>query len=375
MKCIDCGTRARRRDLRAGRCRKCGRAFAFDPTRDPHPVDDADFHAAVREVSAGFFFTARQLWYALHRERARPPAWAGYEPAYSLAAGAATVALGPLGVVDLGLLPLGLIGLGVAMGVGAFVRALAGSERERRRRPPEVPFDEFRSRLLPRWTEVHGPIERLLPDPAPDAAPREVPADVTAFSFDRAVVTQHAEIAAMLVANRFHFENGCAVLSTDGYPFGIAETIKEMLRRNPRVTVFAIHDASAEGSRFAQTLRDPAWFPDPAILIVDVGLGTGLSWQDLPVLPGTAAKLPAGRGKVAASWSLARSRGSRVELAALRPYELTWMLQRAFGAAGLPGQPTRDETVRRAALTGGIIAATSLPIPSSGDTSSTDGFG
>jgi hypothetical protein len=365
MKCIHCGTKARRRDLRRGRCRSCGRAFAFDPTRDPHPVSDADFHEALKMVSGNgrTFFTARQLWYALHRQRTRPPAWAELEGWFGALAGLGTFVLGPLGVVPLGALPMAGIGLVVAIGAVALVNA-AGPDRARKRQkePPEIPFDAF-SRHLARWAEVRGPLERLVPDPAPDAAPREVPADPAALDFDRVLVTQHADVAAMLVANGFHVENRCAVLSLDGYPFGVAEAAREALRRSPRLTVFAVHDASTEGALLPAALRDPAWFPDPAVLIVDVGLAAS-SWMNLPVLRDGPAKLPANHPKGVAGWSLAPDPGSRVELAAVAPEHLTWMLQRAFENAGLPGQHAHDEAVRLAAPAGGVISSSLLPIPS-----------
>jgi|GEM_PF-1482685 len=369
MRCADCGTRARRRDLRRGRCRACGHAFAFDPSRDPHPVTDAQLKAAVDEVSSGgrLFFTARQLWYELHRQRTRPPGWTDFEPAFGLVAGAGTVALGPLGVVPLGLLPM--LGMGVAAWVGVTVLVHSvgkGRARQRSERPPEISYDLFVGRYLGRWTEARGAIPTLVAEPEPDAAPREVPADVAAFSFDRVVVTQHAEIAAVLVANRFHLENRCAVLSLDGWPFGAAETARETLRRNPRLTVFALHDASAEGARLPEALRDPAWFPDPAVLIVDVGLDTRSNWMNLPVLRDAPAKAPDRRG--AGGWSLERMAGSRVELAAVPPASLAWMLKRALDDVGVPGQYVRDEAVRRAAPTGGVILSSLLPTLDAGGT-------
>jgi hypothetical protein len=376
VKCADCGTKARRRDLHGGRCRACGRAYAFDPSRDPYPVDDADFRAAVEKVSANgsVFFTARQLWYALHRQLSRRK-YGSAEMLYVPAGGAGAAALGVLEVVPVGLLPL----LGIGIGAGYALRRIHGSVADRRadermRRPPAIPFELLRDRYLARWAEVHGPLERLLPEPAPDDAPREVPADVAAFSFDRVVVTQHADIAAMLVANRVHFENACAVLSLDGWPFGTAKTVKEMLRRNPRVAVFALHDASPEGLDALHRLRDREWFPDPATLIVDVALFS--RWAGSPALRGAPARLPEPlRRTLPAGDARWYEAGNRVELATLTPATIQWELQRAFGLAGLPGEPARDESVRAAALAGGVIASTLLPISSSGDTSSTDGFG
>ena len=131
------------------------------------------------------------------------------------------------------------------------------------------------NRLLARWTSVHGAPSNLLPPYTEKAyAPLKLPeeSDVSDYSFDRAVVTDNAEIAAMLVANNFHFENNCAVLSVDGFPGPQAETIMTMLRRNPNLTVVAVHDASKSGVQLAQTLRKSHWFPDRSVKIIDAGL-------------------------------------------------------------------------------------------------------
>ena len=101
---------------------------------------------------------------------------------------------------------------------------------------------------------------------------QEAEPDLTSYSFDRALVTDHADTAAMLVANNFHFENNCAVLSVDGYPEGVADTVLTMLRRNPELKVYALHDASSEGCSLPLSLREERWFPDPAINVIDLGL-------------------------------------------------------------------------------------------------------
>jgi hypothetical protein len=389
MRCIHCGKAASRRQ-RADRCRGCGHAFAFPPGRDPYGLTDADFHAALQDASTRgtHFFTARQLWYSLARPGwTRRTLWGRLAPWTPWAGGTGAVALGILDVVELNPLVLFVIGV-----VATFVAVLALELLLPGRPPPlplppRVPFDVFRGESLERWVAVHGPIAHLVPDPRPDAVPRAVPADVAAFSFDRVVVAQHAEIAAMLVANRLHFENGCAVLSLDGYPFGIADTVREMLRRNPRLTVFAVHDASAAGVALPFTLREPAWFPGPDTLIVDVLLSDAVPWG-IPVLRDAPVKLPEHlRGEMASIANPGRlEAGNRAELAALAPADLLRIIQRAFTVTGLPGQPAYAEASRRAVETGGVVWASALMLPPAAapaaapvtfaDTSpATDGFG
>ncbi len=388
MKCIHCGKKSSRLQRRGGRCPACNHAFTFDPARDRFGISDADFHKAIQSVSAGgrLFFGPRKLWYELN---ARLPGdgttgWNHFASACLYGGGAAGVALGVLDVVDLHVFPLLILGTMAGMAVLAIVKLLLPELGDPPPPPLKIPYPVFSTEYLPRWESVHGPIARLLPESAPGTAgvPREVPADVAAFSFDRAVVTQHAGTAAMLVANRFHFEHACAVLSLDGYPFGIAETVREMLRRNPRLTVFALHDASAEGVQLPFTLREPAWFPERATLIVDAGLRTGRPGQSgraftppLPVRQGPPVTLPKHVREALpdadAAWFEA---GNRAELAALRPEQIMKMLQWAFTIAGLPGQHAHVDATRKAAAGAGFVWAESLPAPAA-DTAAVDGFG
>jgi hypothetical protein len=365
MICIHCGTSAGRWRRRGGRCPACKHAFAFDPSSDPYRLSDADFHAAVKAVSGDrHFFGARQLWVELNRRWTwTSPAWNFFLGAFPWVGAAGGVALGVLDVIELhlfGLFLCGLMGGWVAGGiVGMNFPRLSDPPP-----PPKIPYDVFHTHCLERWEAVHGPLARLIPEPLAAAPLREVPADVAVFSFDRVVVTQHAVTAAMLVANRFHFENSCAVLSLDGYPFGIADTVKKMVRRNPRLTVFALHDASEEGAALLSTLRNHAWFPGRDTLIVDVGLHTR---ESIGIPEPARKKLPAAyRG-----WF---TFAHKAALAEVPPGEVIGILQRAFAATGAPGQPAYLEAASRAAAAGGIVWVGQLG-PEPGDTTSTDGFG
>lgn len=126
------------------------------------------------------------------------------------------------------------------------------------------------------WKRANGEIVQLLPEPdftLPSTTQNTTASDVTAYSFDRLVVCQSAEIAQMLIGNNFHFENNCAILSIMGYPPAIFGTVIQMLRRNPELKVYAFHDASPEGVSLVHQLRtNPVWFSESNVTIVDLGL-------------------------------------------------------------------------------------------------------
>ena len=94
-----------------------------------------------------------------------------------------------------------------------------------------------------------------------------------AYSFDRLVVCDSANIAQLLIANNFHFENNCAILSITGYPQSIFNTTMEMLRRNPDLKVYAIHDCSPKGVSLINHLRtSERWFLNSNVTIIDIGI-------------------------------------------------------------------------------------------------------
>jgi hypothetical protein len=137
----------------------------------------------------------------------------------------------------------------------------------------------------------------------------------------------------MLVANNFHFENNCAVLSIDGYPFGIRDTVMTMLRRNPDLQVFALHDASVTGSALPLTLRNDDWFPDTNVKVLDLGLSPRhAKAMRLFAVDGGIQDPPAEVREVLTEGELAWFRkGLVAEVAVLRPARLIRAIYQGFG--------------------------------------------
>jgi hypothetical protein len=339
MKCIYCqsDSKYKTRQSNRGRCGACHHAFAFEPYTDPLKIADGLFLRAIKDVSSldSLFFTERQLWYELNRRLWRRQVWT-LTPGW----GAATACCGIGGFITAVALgsfwPILIAVPGVATGVMM--------SRRRRRNGPRTPpmsFDTFSSSYLSRWVHAHGPIERLLPSPVPrpDLQARGAEPDLTAYSFDRALVTDGDETAAMLVANNFHFENNCAVLSTGGYPGAIAETVLAMLRRNPQLKLFALHDASPTGCRLPLILREERWFPDTSIQILDLGLRPRhIQSLKLFILKSAPVALPPEvRALLTPEEAAWLEQGQTAELEALRPARLMKAVYQGFARAGQPG--------------------------------------
>jgi hypothetical protein len=221
----------------------------------------------------------------------------------------------------------GLIGFAVAVvAEGVFVWLM------RRRGPAplvQLSLDAFNA-MWDRWLKVHGAPKSVIARKSPAPTPKKkAEPDLADYSFDRAVICDRARTVDLLVANNFHFENNCAVLAVGGYPPGPFETIRTMLRRNPRLRVFALHDATPAGCRLAHQLAtNPEWFKDlPAV--TDVGLRPSHAGPFAGLLlPVAAGAVAAGDGITAseAGW-LARH---ALELAAIRPEQVLKRLFRAI---------------------------------------------
>ncbi|MFP4134998.1 MAG: hypothetical protein ACLFTJ_12695 [Halothece sp.] len=132
---------------------------------------------------------------------------------------------------------------------------------------------------ITRWESANGKIEKLLTPLGKESnedtteTPRELNPEITNYSFDRAVICDRAEIARFLIANNFHFENNCAVLSVTGYPKDIFSTVLEMLKSNPNLKVYALHNCNPRGIQLNHHLAtSPNWFKDERVNIYDVGI-------------------------------------------------------------------------------------------------------
>ncbi len=340
MKCIYCSadSKLKVRSGNGGKCGYCNHPFAFEPTRDANRITDGAIQSLIKAVSGKgeAFFTDRQLWYEFNRRLLRKSFW---RAPWGLFAGVCV----PSGVV-FGILATPVAGPIAALGavfisIGGVATGAVMSNRIRKRSPGfiKLPFADFQKQYLHRWIDVHGPIDKLLrPDSAVQTGRSEaLPPDIKLYSFDRALVTDSSEIAQMLIANRFHFENNCAILSQQGYPHEIRETVMDMLRRNPQLRVFALHDASAPGCSLPAKLREADWFPETTVRIIDLGLRPAHVWKSgMILLQAAPANLdPHVRATLSVEEAAWLEQGHTAELAGVRPARLMRAIYQGFARA------------------------------------------
>jgi hypothetical protein len=334
MKCIQCGTDNNLRDRTGnqGRCKNCNHPFAFEPTSmGKLKITDPFFAKAIADISANntLYFTPKQLLYLLDKRQKRRGLvnslflylfWNVW--AIVFFGGLLVGIIGKFSFIIMAIIVniifmvrfyrasqsselnyqqrqnnaknLKIIG-GLFLGIGiitslAFdsfpifvVSVLMGMLSIYLGTRPTKPQAEISQSFLfsqnhfqewlNRWKQVNGQIPKILPSPREESTPALVSPEVSAYSFDRLVVCDSAAIAQLLIANNFHFENNCAVLSITGYPQSIFSTVMDMLRRNPELKVYALHDATPRGVGLLHHLRSSSsWFENSNVAIFDLGL-------------------------------------------------------------------------------------------------------
>jgi hypothetical protein len=263
MKCIHCQHDAKYRERSDGRCPQCHRSFAFEPQKGD-PMTDGAFAAAIERISSRgtVRFLTEHLYYEIRRRQRR--AFLKSLRNAGIAAAAAMVAglVFSLNGVLVMTVILGLFGLWL----------LSRSPIGERSRFPRARFDALLQRFIAAHGMPRGLIERQVPAGASPSGRELSVEEMSAYSFDRAVICDRAETVDLLLANRFHFENNCAVLAIDGYPPRAFQVVRDMLRNNPRLVVVALHDATEAGCKLAHQLRThQSWFKD-LVPVIDVGL-------------------------------------------------------------------------------------------------------
>ncbi|MBN3897598.1 MAG: hypothetical protein HWQ41_20695 [Nostoc sp. NOS(2021)] len=395
MKCINCGTDNKLKDRTAnqGRCIKCNHLFAFEPTSMSNvKITDPFFAKAIADISANntLFFTPKQLLYFLdNRLRSKSKSISRFSWLFLylfLNLFTSIFIFVPL-IVNFGFIwrffensrssklniisrkdnarNLQIIG-GIILGIGIFfsltislslrtvilfviilitgVLSLYLGTRQLGR----IGFltQEFllsQSQVkdwLDRWQQINGSILKILPSPNQENTPATVNYDVTAYSFDRLVVCDSANIAQLLIANNFHFENNCAILSITGYPQSIFDTTMQMLRRNPDLKVYALHDCNPQGIGLVHNLRTNAnWFLNSEIVIIDIGLTPrqiiatkrGMFIQSSPESAQAAKELPEEvRQSLSAEELTWLESGKFVELESFTPQRIIKVLQKGI---------------------------------------------
>lgn len=292
MMCIRCKNDCTYPQRSDGRCPKCKGEFAFEP-RTGAFFSDRAFQRAIEHVSSGgqVRWGVENLYYQLCRTRR----------------------------------------FGTIL---SFIVQFFGTDTNL------VRLDNYQfTRMWERWLQVHGQPTGVIIRKGPPSNPQVAEPDIGDYSFDRVVVCDRARTVDILLANNFHFENNCAVLSIEGYPPGPFAIVRKMLQRNPKLQVFTLHDATPAGCTLAQKVAvDPEWF-NGKIRIVDVGLRLchAKPYRGLFLrAPGKTIRESNGVQSEEAKWLECYA----LELAVIRPEQILKRLFRAMNRQFNPQETT-----------------------------------
>jgi len=320
MICIRCQHDSKYPERKAtGTCEKCGGKFAFEP-REGARFSDQAFKKAIDKVSSEgkVRWGVEHLYYELcRRTRSNTGALLGCVAFF-------------FPMILVGVLTLADVLPGEVLLVTAVLSGVVAYAVSRPSERVALPRSDFEM-MWDRWGQIHGKVPSAIqrkPQEEPSRAARPAEPDLEDYSFDRAVICDRARTADLLLANNFHFENNCAILSFDGYPKPAFESVRRMLKRNPRLEVYALHDATPVGCRLAHRLAtDPEWFKGQG-RVIDVGL------RPVHAKPFQGLLLPADTGVIHRGNGISEEEARwlsehRLELAAIRPEQV---LKRLFKA-------------------------------------------
>ncbi len=274
MKCINCGTQNnyKERVANSRRCKVCSHRFVFEPKlMYGNKFTDAFFAKLISDISVNnsLKFTDKQLFYLLNKRLTKKFSMT-VNPIFSIYFAYIVVIIGILSSQHT---PGFLVKVAVVFMLFGGIAIDIYLKKKKIKKFVVTP-EKFQD-YLNSWQSVN-PIDGILTLSAQENLPSSIHPEITAYSFDRVVVCHSKEIANLLIANNFHFENNSAVLSIDGYPENIFDTVMQMLRGNDGLKVYVLHDASANGVSLVNTVSTNSdWFANTSnsnVTIYDLGL-------------------------------------------------------------------------------------------------------
>lgn len=143
--------------------------------------------------------------------------------------------------------------------------------------PPPISYARFAD-LLAAYRSTVGEPAGLLANTTPTRLTflGDAP-DLADYGLPHLLICQHDEIAQMLLANWFHLETRCVVLSL-ATATPLPEPLCAMLARTPEARVYLLHDASSTGLALIPRLRERLQVPE-AVRVTAIGLRPAHAWQ------------------------------------------------------------------------------------------------
>jgi len=273
MKCPQCGHN-HLRGKRGMTCSKCKRTFILDPKRwvvgGTLGVTDGRFLGVIKRASGNDtrYFTANEFY--THARMKLKTGWFGLIPALIMlligggmivfAAGSVIASNDDSGISGGRLFMIILGGFFSFAGVGVLFSTLQKLPREK--------WDK----IVATW-KAREPIPRLLEEPRLHQPPPDwKEPDIYAYGAERLIICQHDLLVDWLVLNEFHLNERSLVLSESGYPEYLLGPVQELLRAQPDMPIFLLHDGTPLGTAMNERILKNPKFEVGSHPIVDLGL-------------------------------------------------------------------------------------------------------
>lgn len=259
MKCPECGNVYKHKD--GLKCKACGYTPTFDPKQDH--FTDGKFLALIRKASANDtqYFTLNQL-YAQYC-RTYPGSYVKGGVALLMFVAFFTMIALCNGSPTMRIIMVGLL---VTLLVAVLLLWWSGFLSY-------VPDRNKFERLVARWQDKRGPIEKLVQQPRlHEPPPQWQEPDIYDYGFERLLIVERDELVDLLVLNGVHAQERALVISEKGYPAYLLPLASKALQENPDLPVFLLHDATPQGVLMMERVRLAKRFPLGDRHVTDLGL-------------------------------------------------------------------------------------------------------
>ncbi|QTA78379.1 DNA topoisomerase VI subunit A domain-containing protein [Desulfonema limicola] len=247
MKCPNCQNNQKYKDGMI--CNMCKYHFALNP-KEKYGMSDQGFKALLDKLSGAgqFYYTYNQLYAQVYRaiRKKHHPGFLGLSCAGIF-----------LTIIAYSVL-VGAFGLGWQY-PAAFFFVFMIFAFILNRRSFKLGYD-VPGRIIETYKIIH-PLENLA-DGTKFKHLDKTSLDAEFFKYapERILITEHDDMADMLLLNRFHFDNKTLVVSAQKYPYAAFEACQGFLANHPDIPVLLIHDCSDAGLKMqGKLLTDKSW--------------------------------------------------------------------------------------------------------------------
>ncbi len=263
MRCVACERDSKKKDQKVpNMCPNCGHKFVLDPNTDG--VTDGFMKRAV--VAASSNGTFKYLPAQLDHEISRRSQTLTFKQRLSkrklafaiFIAGILCITYLALSDWEVGVIPYAIIVLITYKSARKFWgRATGSSGRPKNART-----------ALRRYEKVNPDAAKI------DPGSIDLNDGGKGDTFDRLLVCARPEYRDFYIANDFQLHHACHVLGPDDLETEEGRELFEILKKNPELDVFVVHDATPRGAKFADVVRsDQRWFDGAAgDKVLDLGM-------------------------------------------------------------------------------------------------------